>query len=156
VSPCSSPARLTVEQVVAVWFPLFGYPLAKAEAAQICQRVAERLRPSSGGVLGRNEHTTVSLLRLPARQGGADCQRVAERLRPSSWGVLGRNGVPLFPLYGYPLVKAVQICQRIAERLHPSSGGLLGRNECTVPLYHSLLLSPLFYWRILLRLSSNV
>jgi hypothetical protein len=36
-------------------FPLFGYPLAKAEAAQICQRVAERLHTSSGGVLGRNE-----------------------------------------------------------------------------------------------------
>jgi hypothetical protein len=38
-------------------FPLFGYSLAKAEAAQICQRVAERLRPSSWGVLGRNECT---------------------------------------------------------------------------------------------------
>ncbi len=72
MSPCSSLASLTVEQVVAAWFPLFGYPLAKAEAAQICQRVAEKLRPSSWGVLGRNECTIVSPLRLPALQGGAD------------------------------------------------------------------------------------
>ncbi len=72
MAPCSSPASLTVEQVVAAWLPLFGYPLAKAEAAQICQRVAERLRPSSWGVLGKNECTIVFPLRLPARQGGAD------------------------------------------------------------------------------------
>jgi hypothetical protein len=36
-------------------FPLYGYLLVKA--VQICQRVVERLRPSSGGVLGRNECT---------------------------------------------------------------------------------------------------
>ncbi len=71
MSPCSSPASLTVEQVVAAWFPLFGYPLAKAEAAQICQRVAERLRPSSWGVLGRNECTTVSLYGYPLAKAEA-------------------------------------------------------------------------------------
>ncbi len=30
-------------------FPLYGHPLAKM--VQICQQVAERLHPSSGGVL---------------------------------------------------------------------------------------------------------
>jgi hypothetical protein len=88
VSPCSSPAGLTVEQVVAAWFPLFGYPLAKAEAAQICQRVAERLRPSSWGVLGRNECTIVSPLRLPACQGGggADLPAGSGEAPSQQWG----------------------------------------------------------------------
>ncbi len=67
-------------------FPHYGYPLAKAEAAQICQRVAERLRPSSWGVLGRNECTTVSPLRLPARQGGADLPAGSGEASSQQWG----------------------------------------------------------------------
>ncbi len=102
MSPCSSPASLTVEQVVAAWFPLFGYPLAKAEAAQICQRVAERLHPSSWGVLGRNE----CRMSVPVPL------------------------FPLYS-YPLTEVDTAQICQRVAERLRPSSGGVLGKNECT-------------------------
>jgi hypothetical protein len=101
-------------------FPLYGYPLAKAaqicqreaewlshshshsttviplwltarQGGADCQRVAERLRPSSGGVLGGNECTTVPLYGYPLAKMEQICQRVAERLRPSSGGVLGRN-----------------------------------------------------------------
>jgi hypothetical protein len=34
-------------------FPFYGYPLAKADMEQSCQRVAERLHLSSRGVLDR-------------------------------------------------------------------------------------------------------
>jgi hypothetical protein len=67
-------------------FPLYGYPLVKA--AQIFQRVAEKLRPSSGGVLGRNECTTVSPLWLPPRLGGGGTDLPAGSGEASSqqWG----------------------------------------------------------------------
>jgi hypothetical protein len=67
-------------------FPLYGYPLAKGKGVQICQRVAERLRPSSWGVLGRNECTIVFTLRLPARQGGADLSAGSGKAPAQQWG----------------------------------------------------------------------
>ena len=56
----SHPAATTVEQAAAAWFPPPppGLTRSKPVAAEICQRIADRLQPTSRGVIGREQHST--------------------------------------------------------------------------------------------------